>query len=78
MARRLRWAALAAILSLPLIMYLGRPVTEGCPPDPIHPCDPQTVSPGWTLPAIFLALAIGALLRLLAAGADHKPEEDKP
>jgi hypothetical protein len=68
MARKLRWAALAAFLSLPAILYLGRPVTEGCAPKagPCDPFPPVSASPTWRGPVFFAALAAGILLLLAA------------
>jgi hypothetical protein len=66
MARKLRWAALAAFLSLPAILYLGSPVTEGCA-SKAGPCDPfPPASPTWFGPVFFAALAAGILLLFAA------------
>jgi hypothetical protein len=78
MVKALRWAALLAFLSLPVILFLGRPVDEGCPPPVDQICDPNHVSPTWVGPVLLTALGIAVLLLLLAAVANHRPEEDLP
>lgn len=61
MARVLRRAALVAFLSLPLILFLGRPTHQPCespPGTPRTPCDPLSVGPSWLVPVFFTALAL--------------------
>jgi hypothetical protein len=69
MVKRLRWAALVAFLSLPVILYFGRP--RPCVGDPtlqVLQCDPPTVDyPSWRGPVSFTVLAAGILLLLGAA-----------
>jgi hypothetical protein len=78
MVKALRWAALFAFLSLPVIVYLGRPVDQGCPP-PVHQiCDPYHVSPTWLWPVFFTATGIAVGLLLFAFVLNHRPEEDRP
>jgi hypothetical protein len=78
MVKTLRWAAVVALLSLPAILYLGRPIDRGCPP-PVHQiCDPYHVSPTWLGPVFFLVFGVAVLLFLLAAVANHRPEEEQP
>jgi hypothetical protein len=80
MARKLRWASLVTLLSLPVIMFLGRPVTEGCPPErPMYtPCDPLQVSPAWVGPALLMALALAILILLAATFVGFGGDDSKP
>jgi hypothetical protein len=78
MAGKLRWASLASLLSLPVIMYLGRPVMEECPPSVISPCDPLEVSPTWVGPALFIALALAILLLLAATFVGLGGDDGEP
>jgi hypothetical protein len=69
MVKTLRWAAFGAFLSLPVILYVGRPVNQPCLPGPgivDSPCDPLRVSPTWLGPVFLTALAVGILLLLMA------------
>jgi hypothetical protein len=72
MARVLRWAALVVLLSLPLILYLGRSANQPCefpPGTPRTPCDPIAVGPNWLGPLFFTALALTILQLLLSVVA---------
>jgi hypothetical protein len=76
LVRALRWAALVAILAIPVLAYLGRPLAYTCR-GTVDACEPLIQSsPGWTRPAEFAALAIGILLLLLAAVAKPRLDED--
>jgi hypothetical protein len=68
MVKVLRWAALVAFLSLPVIVFLGRPVDQGCSPPVHNPCDPYHVSPTWMVPVFITALAIALVLSLIVVG----------
>jgi hypothetical protein len=78
MTRKLRWAALAAFLCFPLILYLGRP--RPCVGDPnlqSIQCDPPTVEyRSWTAPVSFAVLAAGVLLLLGAALVGPQGDDD--
>lgn len=75
MAKTLRWYAFAVLLSLPLILYLGRPVNQGCPQDGRTICDPYHVSQNWLVPVVLGDLALAALLLVLSAVAARRGED---
>jgi hypothetical protein len=79
MVRNLRWAALIAILALPLILYLGRkPEYRGCEPKPggvPSVCNPLPVSPIWVAPVFYTVLGIAILLLVLAIVVNNRPNE---
>ena len=71
MVKTLRRAAVVALLSLPVILYLGRPVNWPCESEPgvaISPCDPLHVSPTWMVPVFITALATALVLSLIVVG----------
>jgi len=71
MAKMLRWAALLVLLSLPLILFLGRPVTHPCgfePGEVRSPCTPAVLSPRWLVPVFITALAVAFALSLIVVG----------
>jgi hypothetical protein len=80
MARKLVWATVLAFLSLPVIMYLGRPVVRPCSPRSgavRGPCDPSVLSPTWIVPVFLTVLVLAVLLLavlltvLLLRARDH-------
>jgi hypothetical protein len=74
--RALRWAALFAILAIPVIAVLGRPVAYTCI-GTVRSCEPLiATAPTWTKPAEFVALAVAILLLLLAAIAKRRLDDD--
>jgi hypothetical protein len=71
MVKTLRWAALLALASLPVILYLGRPVNQPCGPEPgavRSPCTPAVLSPTWVVPVFLTAFAMAFLLSLIVVG----------
>jgi hypothetical protein len=75
MVKKLRWAGLLGFLSLPVILYLGRPVQSGCE-GARGPCDPLRISPSWLGPAVLAALGATFLFLLLAAVANHRTDDE--
>ena len=55
-------AATVALLTVPVILFLGRTRQLACPQEVISPCDPGFTSPDWTLPAAVAAVGIGIAL----------------
>jgi hypothetical protein len=65
MVRKLVWMTILVFLSLPVIVYLGRPVIQPCAPRSgavRGPCDPGVLSPTWMIPVFLTALAVAVLL----------------
>ena len=75
--KTLRWAALAAFLSLPVILFLGRPVTHRCP-EPRIPCDLPVDPPAWTSTLFLAALWLAVMLLLLASLANDRARRSRP
>jgi hypothetical protein len=80
MVKTLRSAAVLAFLSLPVILFLGRPVETPCQSPALpKPCDPlPPSSPTWLGPVFWAVIGLAALLLLLGAVANHRPQEDRP
>jgi hypothetical protein len=79
MVKALRWAALVAFLSLPVILFLGRPVRHTCPEPVTGPCDPLPPGPpAWTHTSFLAALWLAVMLLLLASVANYRASEDRP
>jgi hypothetical protein len=77
MVKALRWAALMAFLSLPVILFLGRPVTHRCP-EPRIPCDLPVDPPAWTSTLFLAVLWLAVMLLLLASVANSRASEGRP
>jgi hypothetical protein len=88
MVRKLVWTTILALLSLPVILYLGRPVVQPCAPRygaVRGPCDPPTLSPTWMVPVFLTALAVAVLLLglliivlLFRARGHYQRQQDNP
>ena len=72
MVKSLRWAALVAFLSLPVILFLGRPVRHPCPEFVTSPCDPLITSPAWTSTLFLAVLWLAVMLLLLASVVNYR------
>jgi hypothetical protein len=71
MVKMLRWVALLALLSLPLILFLGRPEPQPCgfePGEVRSPCTPAVLSPRWLVTVFITALAVAFALSLIVVG----------
>jgi hypothetical protein len=78
MVTALRWAALVAFLSLPVMLFLGGPTRHPCPGSVFSPCEPHDTSPIWTHTAFLAALWLAVMLLLLSTVANHRAKEDRP
>jgi hypothetical protein len=76
MVKALRWAALAAFLSLPVILFIGRPVRHQCP-QPRVPCDLPVDRPAWTSTLFLAVLWLVFMLLLLASLANDRAKKKK-
>ena len=77
MVRVLRWAVLLAFLSLPVIFYLGRPVSKACPPDAFCLWSPPRPA-SWLEPVFYTASGIAVALLALTVVASHRQGENWP
>ncbi len=77
MVKALRWGALVAFLSLPVILFLRRPVMHRCP-QPRIPCDLPVDPPAWTSMLFLAVLWLAVMLLLLASVANSRPSEGRP
>ena len=62
----LRRLAVAALVAVPIVMYMGRARWAGCEP-PVHgPCDPYEMQLEWPRLAVPMAIALGIILLVVA------------
>jgi hypothetical protein len=64
--RLLRWLGVVCFVSLPVILFLGRPTRHGCDPSLRAPCDPVFYGAWWTWFA-FIAVAAAGFIALIVA-----------
>ena len=70
MRRVLRWVGVLALLSIPIIAFVGRTGRTGCE-HTTTPCDPLPVEHAWQTPAALAALCVGILALVAAASWSH-------
>ena len=79
MGRTLRWLAVVCFLSLPAILWLGRPTANDCGHALENPCSVYGVSPErWQVPLFLLAVVTGTALLLVASRMRRAPVDELP
>jgi hypothetical protein len=78
MLKALRWAALLAFCSLPVIFYLGRPRWPSCPPGAQCDYGYPPLPASWLNPVFYTVSGIAVALLVLAAVASRRQGEDWP
>jgi hypothetical protein len=78
MHRVFRWLAAASFVSLPVILWLGRPTASDCGHAMQNPCGVYRVPPEpWQIPA-FLFVTVMGLVFLTVAARRHLSADELP